>query len=254
MVRGERAPVSLVVDTYGGVYSMTRHLIINDESNELLNSAPEQMGDSMGEYIAETIVALVESNPTASDGQPFYSVSRGNQITDALSEDSLATGVSRMTKQRDDTNRRINVKVATLLVGDPRVELIARRILSSTETGTRTGAATGTDVFDKGTANVVRNLLSGGGDDPVVYDPYLTDTNNWHLFADPRRVPAFAVGFLNGQERPQVFLKNPEYRNILGGGGQDPYTFELQSIDWLVRSDFGVAAVDPRGAFRSVVA
>jgi hypothetical protein len=27
----------------------------------------------------------------------------------------------------------------------------------------------------------------------------------------------------------------------------DPYTFELDSIDFKVRHDFGVAAVDPRG-------
>jgi hypothetical protein len=254
LVRGERPPASLVVDTYGGTYSMTRHLIINDETNELLNSAPEQMGESMGEFIVETIIALIESNPTAPDGNPMWSNSRGNQITGneataGLSEDTLATGIARMTKQRDDSNRRISVRVANLVVGDPRVELVARRILNSTETGA-TANDTASNVFDKGRYNPLANILTGG---QVVYDAYLSDSNDWYLFADPARVPAFAVGFLNGQERPQVFLKNPEYRNVLGGGGQEPYTFEIQSIDWLVRSDFGVAAVDPRGTFRAVV-
>lgn len=254
MTRGERPPATLVVDTYGGVYAMTRHLIINDETNELLNSAPEQMGEAMAEFVTETIMALVESNPTAPDGQPMWSNARGNQITGTeavagLSEDTLATGMARMTKQRDDNNRRIRVAVASLVVGDPRWELVARRILRSTETGT-TSPNTSTSVFDKGTANVMRGYLT---DDAVVYDPYLSDSNDWYLFADPARTPAFAVGFLNGQERPQVFLKNPEYRNILGGGGQEAYTFEVQSIDWLVRQDFGAAPVDPRGTFRAVV-
>lgn len=255
LVRGERAPASLVVDTYGGTYAMTRHLIINDEASELLNSAPEQMGEAMAEFIVETILALVESNPTAPDGNPMTSVARGNQITGTeasagLSEDTLATGISRLTKQRDDTNRRISVSVGALVVGDPRVELIARRILNSTETGT-TSPSTASNVFDKGRNNPLKTVL---GNASVVYDPYLSDTNDWYLFADPAKVPAFAVGFLNGQEKPQVFLKNPEYRNLLGGGGQEPYTFELQAIDWLVRTDFGVAAVDPRGIFRAVVA
>lgn len=262
MVRGERPPATLVVDTYGGTYSMTRHLIINDESNELLNSAPEAMGESMAEFIVETIIALIESNPNGPDGAPMWSGTtpaatggRGNQMTGTpatagLQEDTLATALSRMTKQRDDNNRRITVNVKTLVVGDPRWELVARRILRSTDTGTQT-AATATNVFDKGTYNPLR--AAGLPEDAITYDPYLNDTDDWYLFADPRRVPAFAVGFLNGQERPQVFLKNPEYRNILGGGGQEPYTFELQSIDWLVRSDFGVAPVDPRGTFRSVV-
>ena len=209
----------------------------------------------MAEFIVETIIALIESNPTAPDGQPMWSNARGNQITGTaatagLSEDTLATGLSRMTKQRDDTNRRISVNVASLVVGDPRWELVARRIMRSTETGA-TANDTGTNVFDKGRYNPLR--AAGLPEDAIVYDPYLSDTDDWYLYADPRRVPAFAVGFLNGQERPQVFLKNPEYRNILGGGGQEAYTFELQSIDWLVRSDFGVAPVDPRGTFRAVV-
>jgi hypothetical protein len=255
MKRGERPPAALVVDTYGGVYSMTRHLIINDEGNELLNSAPEEMGDAMAEFVVEAIIALIESNPTAPDGDPFFSVARGNMITGntataGLSEDTLATALSRMTKQRDDSGRRIRVSVSTLAVGDPRWELVARRILRSSDTGT-TVNDTGTNVFDKGTYNPLR--AAGLPDDAIVYDAYFNDSDDWYLFADPRRVPAFAVGFLNGQERPQVFLKNPEVRNVLGGGGQDPYTFELQSIDWLVRQDFGAAPVDPRGAFKASV-
>jgi hypothetical protein len=247
MKRGERPSAALVVDTYGGVYAMTRHLIVNDEGNELLNSAPEEMGDAMAEFVVETIIALIEANPTAPDGAAFFSTGRGNQITGntataGLSEDTLATGLSKMTKQRDDTNRRIRVTVASVVVGDPRWELVARRILGSADTGT-TQNDTGTQVFDKGRYNPLR--AAGLPDDAVVYDPYFNDTDDWYLFADPRRVPAFAVGFLNGQERPQVFLKNPEYRNVLGG--------ELQSLDWLVRQDFGAAAVDPRGAFKASV-
>lgn len=249
MTRGERPAAALVVDTYGGVYAMTRQLIINDESNELLNSAPAEMGDAAAEFIVETIIALIESNPNAPDGSPMWSVGRGNQGTAALSEDALATGIAALTKQRDDNQRRVNVSVQSLVVGDPRIHLTAQRILNSAETGA-TANDTATTVFDKGRQNALRGILPG---DAVVYDPYMSDTNDWYLFADPSRVPSFAVGFLNGQERPQVFLKNPEVRTALGGGGQDPYTFELDSIDWKVRMDFGVAPVDPRGTYRSIV-
>lgn len=252
--RGERPSVPLVVDTYGGVYSLTRHAIINDESNELLNSAPAEMGDAASEFIVETIIALIESNPTAADGNPFFGTGRGNQITLALSEDSLVDGVAAMTKQLDDTGRRIRVGVAALVVGHPRQQLIADRIINSQLTGSQAtvtaAAGAASNVFDKGTRNVLSGIVPS---DAVVYDPYLNDANDWYLFADPKRVPAFAVGFLNGMEMPSVFLKNPEVRQQLGGGGQDPYSFEFDAINFKVRLDFGVAAVDPRGAFRSIV-
>ena len=255
MTRGERPSVPLVVDTYGAVYAITRQTIINDETNELLNSAPMEMGDSAGEFVVETVIALIESNPTAADGVAFFHSSRGNTATAALSEDALVDGVAAMTKQVDDSGRRIRVNVSSLVVGSPRQQLIARRIINSQLTGATAtiamAAGAGSNVFDKGTDNVVQGIVPNDG---VIYDPYLSDANDWYLFADPKRVPAFAVGFLNGREEPSVFLKNPEVRYALGGGGQDPYTFELDSIDFKVRLDFGVAAVDPRGAYRSVVA
>jgi hypothetical protein len=250
MRRGERQQAGLVIDTYGGTYSMTRHLIINDETNELLNSAPQEMGRASAEFITETIISFIESNPNAPDGDPMWSVGRGNHTTALLSEDSLAAGVAVMTKRRDPMGRRITVRPSRLVVADPKWQLVANRILNSTETGVRTSAETGTAVFDKGTDNVVRNIIPNGA---VTYDPFFNDDNNWFLLADPGRVPAFAVGFLNGQDRPRVYLKNPEIRGVLNAGA-DPYTYELRSLDWLVEFDFGVAAVDPLGIYVSTPA
>jgi hypothetical protein len=42
-------------------------------------------------------------------------------------------------------------------------------------------------------------------------------------------------------------------RNALGPG-EDPYEFDIDTIDYKVRLDFGAANVDPKGAYRSVVA
>jgi hypothetical protein len=54
------------------------------------------MGFEAGRFVAETVIALIESNPTAPDGKPFYSSGRGNQTTSALSENALAQAVSAM--------------------------------------------------------------------------------------------------------------------------------------------------------------
>jgi hypothetical protein len=254
MSRTERGGPSLVIDTYGGVYAITRQAIINDDSGDLLNRNPSEMGYAASLFVTEAIVALVESNPTAWDGTPFFHSSRGNTVTTALSEDALADALTHFESMVDDDGFKIRIRAATLLYKTFRMDLIARRIINSTLTGVNsayTGApGAGSNVFDKGNINPLSGVLPG---DSLVRENFLTDDNNWYLFADPADVPAFAVGFLNGQQKPFVGLKDPAVRSAMGAG-MDPYTFELDSVDFKVRHDFGVGHIDPRGAFRAVVA
>lgn len=254
MRRTERLPAVLALDTYGGVYEITRHAILSDDSGDLLNRNPADMGYEAGRFVSETIVALIESNPTAADGVAFFHASRGNTGTAALSEDALADAVSWMEGQLDDDGNHIMIQAGSLLVKNARLQLIANRIIRSQETGgsqtIASAAGAGSNIFDKGTLNPLNGILPN---DAVIREPFLTDANDWYLFADPASAPAFAMGFLNGQEQPFVGLKDPQVRNALGGG-MDPYTFEFDVVAFKVRQDFGVAAVDPRGAYRSVVA
>lgn len=252
--RSERPAASLIIDTYGGIYSITRQAIRNDDTGELLNRNPNDLGFAAGNFVAETIIALIESNPLAPDGTAMFTSGRGNEVTTALSEDSLADGITWMEDQSDDSGYRVRINPATLAVKTARMEAIAKRILNSTNTGTTvnwTGAAgVGSPVMDKGTINPLMGILPV---DAVVRDPFWSDSNNWYLLADPKDVPAFAVGFLDGKEEPFVGLKDPSVRAALGSG-VDPYDFEFDTIDFKVRLDLGVAAVDHRAAFRGVVA
>ena len=205
-------------------------------------------------FIVEAIISYIESNPTAPDGNPVFHASRGNTLTEALSEDALASAISAFESQTDSDGRHIAVTARTLAVKNARMELIANRILNSQTTGasiTYSGAAgAGAAIMDKGSDNPLRGILPNDG---VVKDPYWSDGNDWYLFADPDEIPAFATGFLNGNEKPQVFLRNPEAA-VVGGGGDDPYSWEWDSVDYKVRTDFGVATVDPVGAMRSTPA
>jgi len=253
MRRTERPSASLQIDTYGGVYSVTRQAAINDENGALLRDNPEEMGFEAGNFVTEAIIAFIESNPTAPDGTALFHSNHGNTGTAALSEDALADAISTMENRLDSDGRRITVRPRTLAVQNVRMELIANRIINSQLTGATAtiaqAAGAGANIFDKGTDNPLQGILPG---DAVVRDPFWSDANNWYLLADPNDVPAFAIGFLNGREEPQVLLKNPEAR-VSGGGGNDPYTWEVDSVDFKVRFDFGTGTVDPLGAYRSVV-
>lgn len=254
MRRTERPPASLVIDTYGGVYAITRQAIRNDDTGELLNRNPADMGFAAGNFVVETIIALIESNPTAPDGVAMFHANHNNTTTSPLSEDALADAITAMEDQLDDDGYHIRVTPQTLAVKSARMELIAKRIVNSAETGTNLSysspaAGTGSNVFDKGLANPLQGILPA---DAIVRDPFWSDSNNWYLFADPNTVPGFAVGFLDGREEPFIGLKDPQVRNALGPG-VDPYTYELDSVDFKIRLDFGAAPVDPRGVYRGLV-
>jgi hypothetical protein len=254
MRRAKRPVPTYAVDTYGGVYSLTRHLIINDDLRELLQRTPQDMGRAMGTFVARTGIALIEGNPTAPDGAAVYNVTRGNDLTAALSEDSLADAFTWMENQVDENGDQITMTPTTLAVKTLRMQLIAKRIVRSQEAGTTTtiamAAGAGSNIFDKGTLNPLAGMLPDNG---VIRDPYWADANNWYLFADPQVTPAFIMAFLQGERDPFVGLKNPEVRGALPGVGDDPYTYELDTIDFKVRHDFGAAVADPRATLRSVV-
>jgi phage major head subunit gpT-like protein len=254
MGRTERPPARIVVDTYGGNHKITRQAVRNDNMGELVRRIPEDMGRAMSRFVAETIVALIESNPDAPDGDPMYHVNHGNVATAALSEDSLATEISAMEDQEDDDGNPIVVTPDRLIIRNVRMQLIANRILNSQQTAANvayTGAAgAGGQIMDKGLNNPMSGVLPADG---IVRDPFFSDDTDWYLFADPSEIPAFALAFLDGQEQPFVGLKNPEVRNALGAG-EDEYEFDVDNLAYKVRHDFGAAPVDPRGTRRSVVA
>lgn len=256
--RTERKSAAIAVDTYGGVYGITRHAIVNDDSNDLLNRNPADMGYAAGVYILQTVVAHITNNPTAADGHTVYdNTNHHNAVTAALSEDALADAISTMENQTDEDGRQIVVNPALLVVKTAKMQMIAQRILNSTLTGTSIVYGTGSDavagsgsaIMDKGTINPLAGVLPADG---VIRDPWFPDANDWYLFANPSDVPAFAVAFLNGQSEPQVMLKDPMVRMALGSG-TDPYSWEFDAVDFKVRFDFGVAPIDPRGTYRSVV-
>lgn len=251
--RSERPSAALIVDKYGFVYGITMEAILNDESGELLNRIPGEMGRDASIFVANTLVALIESNPLAPDGAAFFNATRGNQTTQALSEDSLADGITFMDTLVDDSGYPITIRAASLIVRNARLQMIAQRIINSTVTGVTinyTGApGVGSNVFDKGTLNPINGILPA---DAVVKEVFFTDSNDWYLFADPSDVPGFALGFLNGNEQPFVGLREPQVRSAMGPG-VDPYTFEFDSIDFKCRHFFGTAAVDPRAAYKGIV-
>lgn len=87
--------------------------------------------------------------------------------------------------------------------------------------------------YDPDTANKLQmpNRVRGLFRD-VIDSPRLTGTR-FYTFADPMEAPVLEVAFLDGQDTPWLEMRNG---------------FEVDGAEYKVRLDFGVAALDWRGA------
>lgn len=240
---------SLTVGTYGRLFSLTRKAIINDDLNQL-RDRPAAMGRAAARTVARSIVANLEANPNTYDGYALFEDTHHHNLlgSAALSEEKLAAAILALRTQTDPNGLRLSLTPQVLVI-PPALELTARRILQSTTVPQPYGGAgtSGPDLTSIQHARGGTNVLQGVVD--YIVEDYLTDANDWYLFASVQDAPVMAAGFLNGKETPDIFLKDPGMRNVLGGS--DPYNMEFDEIVWKVRHDWGVGVFDWRGAVKA---
>lgn len=247
----EEGGPSFAVAKHGGIYKVTFELIINDEVNRILNRTPTELGKMSSAYLTRIIIALIEANPNWIDGAPFFSAARGNEATGAAAEPTetnVATHVSTMKLRRNRDNQPIDIQPRTVLTQNDITGYIFNRMIRSQETGA-TSNDTSTRTFDKGRLNPIAGILP---DDAVATDPWLNDPNDYIYLADPAERPPFVAAFLRGQRSPFIGLKDPMVRDAFSRV-EDPYDYELDSIDFKARHVFGAAVGEPMAAFRARV-
>jgi hypothetical protein len=239
---------SLSVNTFGRLFSLSRRAIINDDMNQL-RDRPAAMGRAAARTLAKDAVKPVVENRTAYDSQALFHANHGNLLSLALSEDALGQAMTKMRIQTDPNGNRIGLVAKTLVI-PPELQLTARRILNSTSIP-QPSQGSAADIH-------ATTVVGRGGDNPLqgaidyVVEDYLTDPNDWYVFASPEEAPVTGVGFLNGVETPDIFLNDPGMENVLRG--RDPYTMRFDEIWWKIRHEWGTGVFDWRGAVKSAVA
>ena len=74
---------------------------------------------------------------------------------------------------------------------------------------------------------------------------YWTDANDWCTSANPSHCPTVEIGFLDGNEEPELLLQsNPTAGSL----------FSNDKLTYKIRHTYGGAVVDWRGIYKSVVA
>lgn len=217
---GEKA--SITAGTKGNIINLSRQAIINDDLGAFIGLATT-FGRAAKRTIEADAYAYLASNPVLSDGKPLFHADHGNLGTaGAPSVTTIDEARVLLAKQKDVSgNDFLDLRAAVWL--GPLSYGSAARVTNNAE-------------YDPDTANKLQrpNAVRGLFRD-IVDTPRITDSK-WYLFADPADAPVVEVAFLDGVTEP--FLDQEE-------------GFTVDGVRWKARLDYGIAAIDYRGAVRN---
>ncbi len=217
---GEKA--SITAGTKGNIINLSRQAIINDDLGAFIGLAVT-FGRAAKRTIEADAYAYLASNPTMSDGIALFHASHGNLgTTGAPSVTTIDEARVLMASQKDvGGNDYLDLRPAVWL--GPLSYGSAARVANNSE-------------YDPDANNKLQrpNSVRGLFRD-VVDTPRIADTK-WYQFADPNDAPVIEVAFLDGVSEP--FLDQED-------------GFSVDGVRWKARLDYGIAAIDYRGAVRN---
>jgi hypothetical protein len=207
------------VSPYGKYFPLTRQVLVNDDMgaiDDIIGSA----GNMVLNFENITFYKMFNSNPALkTDNKSVFHADHGN-VSAAGNEPTpgaISLGRAAMRKQTDMDNFPLNVQASILLIPGEH-ETRAEQLVAAIQAG-QTGAV---NPFQGKLRPIVEGLITG---------------HEWYLFADPQAIPNFVYGFLSGATGPRTTTDEP---------------FTVQGIRVKVEHDFGVGAVDFRGAYKDI--
>lgn len=211
------------VSKRGGTEDMTLEAIRNDDVG-LIRAIPTELALAASNTLYEFVFDFLRTNPTIYDGVALFHASHNNLGTTALDAANFAAARLAMVSQtRAGSGKRINAGPAYLLVPFELQE-------------------TAWNLFVRGTNNDKTYVQTLNPE--VVPVDYWTDANDWVITANPMRCPTIEVGFLDGNEDPELFVQDSPTVGSM---------FSNDKLTWKIRHIYGGAVNEYRGLRKHVV-
>lgn len=224
---------------YGNTVSMSMELRANDQLKSLATTV-ERMGAAAARTIEDYVFdTMLDDNPTIYDSNSLFDSS--NHANDAGSTYELSTrgidyAVQLMQTQTDTAGNTIDL-VPRILIVPPALAAKAKRLIGADNAPVQYPFGATTHVGE-----TTPNLYRGAFD--LIVSPYMTtQTAGWYLCADPSQCEMLTMGFLNGNESPEILQEQPN----------TGHSFEYDAVRYKVRYIFGGAWGDWRGIVRGGV-
>jgi len=227
--QGDGKMESIRVKTVGGIITLSRQAIINDDLQFFTNQGL-RLSRSAALTIEQAVYTLLGLNsgvgPTMADGNALFSAAHGNLIATGS---GAAPSFAEVQKMIDLFAFQKDVNGKNYIVVNPTIALAPVAIKNQLNVINQSQYNTDTSGKFQ-----VPNIINGVFRD-VIGSPYLTQAKPkaYYAFADPAMYPTIEVAFLNGQESPFFEMEQG---------------FDVDGVRMKGRLDFGVAAVDWVGA------
>lgn len=209
--------------TKGNIINLSRQAIVNDDLGAFIGLAT-MLGRAARRTIEADVYAMLALNaglgPVMEDSKTLFHADHGNIGTGAaLAVASIEADRVLMAAQKDvGGNDYLDLRPAVLLV--PMGLGGTARVINDAQ-------------YDPDTANKLQrpNMVRGLFRD-IVDTPRITGTRQY-MFADPGEAPVIEVAFLDGNQEPAL---------------EQQAGWTVDGTQFKARLDFGVAAIDYRGA------
>lgn len=219
---GDRG-ATVVLATYGELFSITRQAIINDDL-DAFTRVPRNMGRAAIRTIGDLVYAILTSNPNMQDGTSLFHANHGNLLTGAAittaSVDAMRVAMA-LQKQGQAT---LNMHMKHLIV--PIALQGTASVVRESEYEVGASAKNNT------TPNSVRNTFE------VVADARLDAASSaaWYGAGDAKMHDTVEVNYLDGNQAP--YLEQRQGWNVDG-------------TEFKVRIDAGVSPLDWKALARN---
>lgn len=208
---------------YGVMLNISRQMLVNDNLaaiDQVLGSSGERVTDWENAQAFALLVSASNAGPTlVTDSTAVFATGHDNHVTSgtAISVTSIGLGTAAMGKKTSLDGIKLNLEPAVLMTGPDRYTEAAQLVAAITPA---TMSAVVPDYMKRLIAAKDANI-SG---------------NHWYLFADVNKAPCFVYGNLQGFEGPRLSTDDP---------------FGVQGVSIKLEHDFGVGAIDYRGAYHN---
>jgi len=220
---------SITGKTMARILNLSHQAIVNDDMSVFTGSA-RALGRAARRAVERDVYTLIGLNssfgPSMSDSQTLFHATHGNTGTGVVNVANVAAAINVLKSQRfpnasSGVDEYIDLALPPIFVGPLGLAQDAKVVNEAQYDDTDHKHAR---------PNKSRGLLG-----EIIGTPRRTGTP-WFLFANPSELPVIEVGFVQGQREPVLMMEE---------------SFRQYGVAWRVVYDYGVAAVNWLGCYRS---